>query len=91
MEWNRDLCRQAEERLARFTSGAELDPSRVAQEVAALRDRSDITEEMVRLDSHLRALAATLGQSGPVGKRIEFLLQEIHRELNTSSTVTRVL
>ncbi len=78
--------RQAEERLARLPNGAEIDPGRVAQEAANLADRSDITEEMVRLESHLRALVATLGRRGPVGKRIEFLLQEIHRELNTTGS-----
>lgn len=78
------LRRQAEERLARLPNTAELDPARVAQEAATLADRSDITEEMVRLESHLRALAATLHHRGSVGKRVEFLLQEIHRELNTT-------
>ncbi len=46
-------------------------------------DRADVTEELVRLDSHLGALETLLRQEGPVGKRIEFLLQEVHRELNT--------
>ena len=78
------LRRQAEERLARLPYGGEVDPGRVAQEAAALADRSDITEEMVRMESHLRALAAALRRRGPVGKRIEFLLQEVHRELNTT-------
>src|SRR5262249_46045244 len=59
---------------------------RVAQEVAVLADRSDVTEELVRLEGHLVALAATLRERGPVGKRIEFLLQEIHRELNTTGS-----
>ena len=48
-----------------------------------LADRSDITEELVRLESHLAAIAGGLRDPGPVGKRIEFLLQEVHRELNT--------
>jgi uncharacterized protein (TIGR00255 family) len=70
----------------RLVGGAELDRGRVAQEVAVLADRSDVTEELVRLEAHLAALAATLGERGPVGKRIEFLLQEIHRELNTTGS-----
>ncbi|HYR96645.1 MAG TPA: YicC/YloC family endoribonuclease [Candidatus Binatus sp.] len=78
------LRRQVEERLVRLVGGAELDRGRVAQEVAVLADRSDVTEELVRLESHLAALAAALGERGPVGKRIEFLLQEIQRELNTT-------
>jgi uncharacterized protein (TIGR00255 family) len=78
------LRRQVEERLVRLVGGAELDRSRVAQEVAVLADRSDVTEELVRLESHLAALAAAVRAPGSVGKRIEFLLQEVHRELNTT-------
>ena len=78
------LRSQVEERLVRLVGGAELDRGRVAQEVAVLADRSDVTEELVRLEAHLGALATTLGERGPVGKRIEFLLQEIQRELNTT-------
>src|SRR5439155_160527 len=44
----------------------------------------DVTEEIVRLESHLAALASALGEQGPVGKRIDFLVQEVHRELNTT-------
>src|SRR5881296_2716302 len=68
----------------RLVGGAELDRGRVAQEVAMLAERSDVTEEVVRLEAHLGALATALGERGPVGKRIEFLLQEIQRELNTT-------
>jgi uncharacterized protein (TIGR00255 family) len=81
-----ELRRQVEERLVRLVGGAELDRGRVAQEVAVLADRSDVTEELVRLEAHLLALAATLRERGPVGKRVEFLLQEIHRELNTTGS-----
>jgi uncharacterized protein (TIGR00255 family) len=80
------LRRQVDDRLARAIGGADVDPARVAQEVAVLADRSDVTEEIVRLASHLGALAAALREPGPVGKRIEFLLQEIHRELNTTGS-----
>ncbi|HUE31244.1 MAG TPA: YicC/YloC family endoribonuclease, partial [Verrucomicrobiae bacterium] len=78
------LRSQVEERLVRLVGGAELDRGRVAQEVAVLADRSDVTEELVRLEAHLGALATTLRDRGPVGKRIEFLLQEIQREFNTT-------
>jgi len=79
------LRQQVEERLVRLVGAADLDRARVAQEVAALAERSDVTEELVRLEAHLAALAAALGSPGAVGKRIEFLLQEIQRELNTTS------
>jgi uncharacterized protein (TIGR00255 family) len=80
------LRRQAEERLGRLPGMGEVDPTRVAQEAAVLADRADVTEEMVRLQSHLPALAAALRQRGAIGKRFEFLLQEIHRELNTTGS-----
>ena len=79
------LRQQVEERLVRLVGAADLDRSRVAQEVAALAERSDVTEELVRLEAHLAALAAALAAPGSVGKRIEFLLQEVQRELNTTS------
>jgi uncharacterized protein (TIGR00255 family) len=75
---------QVEERFLRLLGGAQVDPARIAQEVAVLAERSDVTEEVVRLEGHLAALAASLRERGPVGKRIEFLLQEVHRELNTT-------
>ena len=75
---------QVEERLMRLLGAADLDRGRVAQEVALLAERSDVTEELVRLEGHLVALAGALRRPGPVGKRIEFLLQEIQRELNTT-------
>jgi uncharacterized protein (TIGR00255 family) len=80
------LRHQVEDRLARLLGAAELDRGRVAQEVAVLAERSDVTEELVRLEGHLKALAAALGERGSLGKRVEFLLQEIHRELNTTGS-----
>ena len=61
----------------------ELDQSRLAQEVAYLADRSDISEEITRLDSHLGQFRVTLDEGGEVGKRLDFLLQELNREANT--------
>jgi len=56
---------------------------RLAQEAAVLADRADVTEELVRLKSHLESLTALTNDTAPVGKRIDFLLQEVQRELNT--------
>ncbi|MGE9291405.1 MAG: YicC/YloC family endoribonuclease [Puniceicoccales bacterium] len=56
---------------------------RVAKEIAFLADRSDISEEITRIESHLTALDAALEASEPIGRKIEFLLQELHREFNT--------
>lgn len=61
----------------------ELDAGRLAQEVAYLADRSDISEELVRLRSHLEQFRAAIDSQGEVGKRLDFLLQELNREANT--------
>jgi len=61
----------------------ELDAGRLAQEVAYLADRSDITEELARLHSHLEQFRVTVNAEGEVGKRLDFLLQELNREANT--------
>jgi uncharacterized protein (TIGR00255 family) len=83
-EVQRALRRRTEDRLARLGAGADVDPGRLAQELAALADRGDVTEEVVRLESHLGALATALRSRAAVGKQVEFLLQEILRELNTT-------
>lgn len=62
---------------------AEIDPGRLAQEVAYLADRSDISEEVARLRSHLAQYRAAVAEDGEVGKRLDFLLQELNREANT--------
>ncbi|MCP9493750.1 MAG: YicC family protein [Pyrinomonadaceae bacterium MAG19_C2-C3] len=62
---------------------ASLDAGRLAQEVAYLADRSDITEEIERLRSHLSQFQLTLNSDGEKGKRLDFLLQEFNREANT--------
>lgn len=59
------------------------EPARIVQEVALAVDRGDVSEELARLESHLTALSDHLASKGPVGKKIEFLLQEILREVNT--------
>src|SRR5437763_14561282 len=61
----------------------QLDAGRLAQEVAYLADRSDITEELARLRSHLEQFRTALETDGEVGKRLDFLLQELNREANT--------
>jgi uncharacterized protein (TIGR00255 family) len=61
----------------------ELDAGRLAQEVAYLADRSDITEELARLRSHIEQFRVTIGSDGEIGKRLDFLLQELNREANT--------
>jgi uncharacterized protein (TIGR00255 family) len=60
-----------------------LDPTRLAQEVALLAERADVTEELVRLASHLEQARALVTGAGASGRRLDFLVQEIGRELNT--------
>jgi uncharacterized protein (TIGR00255 family) len=61
----------------------QIDPDRIAQESAVLADRSDIQEELVRLHTHVQHFSLLLEQGGEVGKKLDFLLQEMNREANT--------
>jgi len=72
-----------QKRIEELLGQGELDESRLAQEVAILAERSDITEEVIRVNSHIQQFRALLKASGPRGRQLEFLLQEMHREINT--------
>jgi uncharacterized protein (TIGR00255 family) len=63
--------------------GAQVDPERLLQEAALLVDRSDIQEELVRLQTHIKHFLGLLDEKGEVGKKLDFLLQEMNREANT--------
>jgi uncharacterized protein (TIGR00255 family) len=71
------------DKLAELLNGAAIDPQRIIQEAALLADRSDIAEELMRLRTHAGQLEAMLDAAGEVGKRLDFLLQEMNRESNT--------
>jgi uncharacterized protein (TIGR00255 family) len=71
------------ERIQMLLGDVPLDEARLAQEAAILADKSDITEELVRLRSHLQQFRDQCQTDGPRGRQLEFLLQEIHREINT--------
>jgi uncharacterized protein (TIGR00255 family) len=71
------------EKLQELLGAVALDPQRIAQEAAILADRSDIGEEISRLQIHSRQLNELLDAGGEVGKKIDFLLQEMNRETNT--------
>jgi uncharacterized protein (TIGR00255 family) len=75
--------RRLRDKLSDLLHGAGIDPQRLAQEAAILADRSDIAEELVRLRTHAAQLAQILAGDGEVGKRLDFLLQEMNREANT--------
>ena len=71
------------EKLKEMLKGAQVDPQRLAQEAAILADRSDIGEELARLKIHAGQLGQLLDAGGEVGKKLDFLLQEMNRETNT--------
>ena len=72
-----------QKRLQKLLGDYELDESRLAQEVAVLAERADVTEEIVRLNSHYKQLGNLLDSGESIGKRFTFLIQEIFREINT--------
>lgn len=71
------------QRVQEFCPGEQVDEARLAQEIAYLAERSDISEELVRMKSHLHQFREMLGRSEPMGRKLEFILQEINREANT--------
>jgi len=71
------------ERIGELLGEIELDEAKLAQEVAYFSDKTNITEELVRLDSHLDQLATIFDEDQSIGRKLDFLLQEINREINT--------
>ena len=76
------------EKIQTLTTGIEIDPARIAQESALLADRCDVTEELVRLKSHLDQFNKLVASHEPQGRKLEFLTQEINREVNTMGSKT---
>ncbi len=75
-----------EARISRLFGDVEIDPTRLAQEVVFYTERSDVTEEMIRLNTHLAEFKKLLLADEPVGRKLDFLLQEMNREINTTSS-----
>ena len=82
------FARRLESRLKELLSGTTIDPGRIAQEAAMLAERSDVSEELDRLRSHLQQFGKLLDGAGELGKKLDFLLQEMHREANTMLSKT---
>ncbi len=82
------FARRLETRLKELLGGIAIEPARLAQEAALLAERSDISEELDRLRSHLQQFAKLLDGAGELGKKLDFLLQEMHREANTMLSKT---
>ncbi|NLN38467.1 MAG: YicC family protein [Smithella sp.] len=78
-----DYQRRLSARIKDLAAGFELDDARLAQEVAVMADRCDITEEIVRMGSHISQFEGLLKSDDAEGRKIDFLLQEMNREINT--------
>jgi uncharacterized protein (TIGR00255 family) len=77
------------ERIEALTRGmVEIDPERIVQEAAFLADKSDISEETLRVASHIKQFRAIMNSDKPEGRKLNFLLQELHREFNTMGSKT---
>lgn len=76
------------ERIKVLADGVEADPQRLAQETAIMADRCDVTEEVIRLESHIKQFRNLLDTKQPTGRKLEFLIQEINRETNTIGSKT---
>jgi uncharacterized protein (TIGR00255 family) len=77
------IARRLAERLEELLKGVQIDPIRLAQEAALLAERSDVSEELARLRSHVEQFRKLLAGAGEAGKKLDFLLQEMQREANT--------
>jgi len=75
--------KELKDRLQRLLAGVDIDPMHLAREAALLVDKCDVTEELVRLRSHISQFTQFLDSDEPVGRRLDFLLQEFLREVNT--------
>ncbi|MGZ3447298.1 MAG: endoribonuclease YicC domain-containing protein, partial [Myxococcaceae bacterium] len=74
------------ERVAELLKGAPVDEARLVQEVALFAERTDVAEEATRLQAHLAAFRGFLASADPAGRRMDFLVQEMHREVNTTGS-----
>jgi uncharacterized protein (TIGR00255 family) len=90
-EYRQRLTKRIGEFLAKSESQIDIDQSRLAQEVAYLADRSDISEEIQRLKGHIEHFRQIMNETTEVGKRLDFLTQELNREANTIASKTNNL
>ncbi len=88
-EYFERLQKKIEKLLSKSDSQIEIDQARLAQEVAYIADKSDISEEITRLKSHIEQFHSIVAEDGVVGKRLDFLTQEFNREANTIASKTQ--
>ncbi len=82
-EVTRAVKLRLDKRVQELTGGMKLDQERLLQEVALMAERSDVTEELIRVRSHIDQFLAFGKEGSPMGRKLDFLLQELHREVNT--------
>jgi uncharacterized protein (TIGR00255 family) len=87
-EYRERLTKRVGDMLAKTDSQIEIDQARMAQEIAYLSDRADISEEIARLTSHIEHFRTIMNDETDVGKRLDFLTQELNREANTVTSKT---
>ncbi|PKL47435.1 MAG: YicC family protein [Candidatus Riflebacteria bacterium HGW-Riflebacteria-2] len=85
-EFKQQFISRFTERISELAGKAGFDEARLGTEIAIWTDRSDVSEEITRLNSHLKELDNVLGSDKPVGRRLDFLVQELNREANTLSS-----
>jgi uncharacterized protein (TIGR00255 family) len=78
----RQYRERLEKRVSEFLSG-KIDENRILTEVALFADKADISEELTRIQSHIHQFSETLQTSGTIGRKLDFLVQELNREANT--------
>lgn len=87
-EYRQKLTKRVSEMLAKIDTRFELDQSRMAQEVAYISEKADISEELTRLRTHIEHFRGIMNEDKEVGKRLDFLTQELNREANTIASKT---
>lgn len=87
-EYRQRLTKRIGDLLAKSESQIEIDQGRLAQEIAYLAERADISEEITRLKTHIEHFRTIMGEEKEVGKRLDFLTQELNREANTITSKT---
>lgn len=88
-EYFERLKKRIEKLLSKSESQIEIDQAKLTQEVAYLSDKSDISEEITRIKSHIKHFHVIISEDGVVGKKLDFLAQELNREANTISSKTQ--
>ena len=87
--FSRDNRDKLKDRLGNLLEDTQLDKARLLQEIAILAERSDFTEEVVRLNAHIKRFKDTMGRNGSIGRELDFLIQEMNRESGTISAKSK--